>query len=119
MLSAEDIKAIGEADDFHIAQYREDGKTPGTLTWIWSVVVDGKLYVRAYNGTSSKWYKSAMKQGAGVIRSAGIKKVVRFVPVHSEINDRIDQAYREKYSDSPYLSPMISKKTREATVEVI
>jgi hypothetical protein len=24
--------------------------TPGTPTWIWSVVVDGQLYVRGYNG---------------------------------------------------------------------
>lgn len=38
------------SDDLHISPFREDGKTYGTPTWIWSVVVDGGLYVRAYNG---------------------------------------------------------------------
>ncbi len=39
-----------EADDLHIAPFREDGVTPGTPTWIWSVAVGGDLYVRGYNG---------------------------------------------------------------------
>ena len=38
---------IAEADDLHIAPFREDGKTYGTPTWIWSVALDGALYVRA------------------------------------------------------------------------
>jgi hypothetical protein len=37
---------IAETDDLHIAPFREDGRTYGTPTWIWSVVVDGELYVR-------------------------------------------------------------------------
>ena len=58
-----EIEAIGSTDDLHVAPFREDGKTYGTLTWIWSVVVDGELYVRAYHGTASRWHKAAMKQG--------------------------------------------------------
>jgi hypothetical protein len=45
--SKEDLKKIDEANDLHISPFREDGKTYGTPTWIWAVVVDGVLYVRA------------------------------------------------------------------------
>ena len=34
------------------------------------------------------------------------------------INDRIDEAYREKYRDSPYLAPMIGAPARAATVMI-
>ena len=42
-----DLERIAKSDDLHIAPFREDGKPYGTLTWIWSVVADDALYVRA------------------------------------------------------------------------
>lgn len=113
-----EINSIAVSDDFHIAPFREDGKTYGTLTWIWSVVVEGRLYVRAYHGTASRWYASALRQRAGKIRAAGFEKEVSFEPVNDPINDQIDLAYREKYSSSPYLQSMISERARTATVRV-
>jgi hypothetical protein len=115
----DDLQKIAEADDLHIAPFRDDGMTYGTPTWIWSVAVDGALYVRAYNGTASRWYKSAMSQKAGRIIAAGMTKEVTFEPVDGPINDRIDEAYREKYPDSPFLDPMINAKVRAATVKVM
>jgi hypothetical protein len=64
----EQLDNIGSTDDFHISPYRDDGTTPGTPTWIWSVVVYGDVYVRAYHGTSSRWHRAALSQGAGRIR---------------------------------------------------
>ena len=58
----------------HIAPFRDDGKTYGTLTWIWSVVVDGALYVRAYNGTQSMVVQAAISQKAGRITVAGSER---------------------------------------------
>lgn len=118
-LTKEEIAQIAEKDDLHIAPFREDGVTYGTPTWIWSVVVDHKLYVRAYNGKSSRWYKAAMSQGSGKIEAAGMTKKVRFEPVDGAINDRIDEAYKKKYSDSPYLQPMIGDRARSATVKIV
>ena len=115
---AAEIEAIGSTDDLHVAPFRADGKTYGTLTWIWSVVVDDALYVRAYNGQNSRWYKAAMQQQAGRISAAGMEKEVSFAPVDGPINDRIDDAYRKKYSSSPYLELMIGKRARSATVQV-
>jgi hypothetical protein len=114
-----ELEGIAQTDDLHISPLREDGKTYGTPTWIWSVVVDGVLYVRAYNGKDSRWYKAALRQKAGRITAAGITKEVAFEPVDGELNDRIDDAYRAKYASSPYLKPMIGERARAATVKVV
>ena len=117
--SSDELQSIARTDDLHISPFREDGETYGTPTWIWSVVVDGDLYVRGYNGQQSRWYQAALAQRAGRIRAAGMTKDVVFEPADGPINDRIDEAYRAKYAGSPYLSPMIGTRARSATVRVI
>ena len=115
----DELGKIAEADDLHILPFREDGVAYGTPTWIWSVVVDDTLYVRAYNGQNSRWYRAAMRQKAGRITVAGMTKEVTFEPVDGAINDRIDDAYRAKYRRSPYLRPMLGARARSATVKVM
>lgn len=115
---ADELKQIAATDDLHIAPFRADGETYGTLTWIWSVVVDDSLYVRAYNGQDSRWYKSARQQQSGRITAAGLTKEVNFEPVTGPINDQIDDAYRAKYSSSPYLGAMISERAKAATIRI-
>jgi hypothetical protein len=118
--TTDELQAIASTDDFHIAPFRADGSTPGTLTWIWSVVVDDGVYVRAYNGTNSRWYQSARSQGAGRITAGGIEKAVTFTPIaDAALNDRIDAAYEAKYGTSPYYPPMVTERTRAATVRVV
>jgi hypothetical protein len=114
-----EIARIARTDDLHVAPFREDGKTYGTPTWIWSVAVDGALYVRAYNGQNSRWYRAAVRQKAGRITAAGMTREVTFAPVDGPINDLIDDAYRAKYRGSPYLGPMIGARPRSATVKVM
>jgi hypothetical protein len=114
-----ELDKIVATDDLRLAPFREDGVTYGTPTWIWSVMVEGALYVRAYNGKKSRWYQAAMGQKAGQITAAGVTKEVIFAPVEGPINDRIDSAYRTKYHGSPYLKSMISARARLATVKVL
>jgi hypothetical protein len=87
--------------------------------WIWSVAVDGALYVRAYNGQNSRWYQAAVRQKAGRITAAGMTKEVTLEPLKGPINERIDDAYRAKYRGSPYLSSMIGARARSATVKIM
>jgi hypothetical protein len=124
----DELRQIAEADDLHIAPFREDGVTYGTPTWIWSVAVDDALYVRGYNGPSSRWYQAAVLQKAGRIIAAGMTKEVTFEPVdgsgneriaNERIQDRIDVAYRAKYRGSPYLKPMIGAGARAATIRIM
>ncbi|MDP0499904.1 MAG: DUF2255 family protein [Verrucomicrobiota bacterium JB022] len=115
--SSEELEKIRPADDLHISPFRADGKTYGTPTWIWSVVVDGQLFVRAYHGRKSRWHQAAVTQRAGRIQVAGMQPEVTFEEVDDpQLNGRIDAAYREKYAESPYLPPMISDRTRAATI---
>ncbi len=115
----EELRKIAESDDLHISPLREGAVTYGTPTWIWSVVVGDELYIRPYNGKKSRWYKAAMRQKAGRITVAGLTKEVAFEPAEGPINDRVDEAYRHKYHDSPYLSPMIAAGPRSATIKVL
>ena len=114
-----ELQKIAEADDLHIAPLREDAVTYGTPTWIWSVAVGDALYARAYNGTDSRWYNAALKQKAGRIIAAGLTMEVGFEPVERFQKDAIDDAYRAKYRESPYLKPMISDRASAATVRIM
>jgi hypothetical protein len=117
--SKNELRKISEADDLHIAPFRDDGVTYGTPTWIWSVAVGDALYVRGYNGKKSRWYQAALRQKAGRIVAAGMTKEVTFEPVDGPINDRVDDAYRTKYHDHEYLAPMIGARARSATIKVM
>ena len=115
----DELRKIAESDDLHIAPLREDGVTYGTPTWIWSVAVGDDLFVRAYNGKTSRWYQAAIRQSAGRITAAAMTKEVTFEPVEGPINERIDKAYRAKYRSSEYLGPMIGSRARSATVKIM
>ena len=114
-----EVSKIAGSDDLHISPLRDDGKTYGTPTWIWSVVVDGALYVRAYNGQKSQWYQAALRQKMGRITAAGMTKDVTFEPVDGAILERIDDAYKAKYKSSEYLGAMIGARARSATVNIV
>jgi hypothetical protein len=114
----DEIAQIAATDDLHVSPLREDAKTYGTPTWIWSVAVEHALYVRAYNGRASRWYQAAAKQKAGRIAAAGLTKDVVFVPVEGPVLERIDEAYRRKYRGSRYLEAMIGDRARAATIEI-
>jgi hypothetical protein len=114
-----ELSKIAGTDDLHISPLREDGKTHGTPTWIWSVIVDEALYVRAYNGQKSRWYQAALRQKTARITAAGITQDVAFEPVDGAILERIDNAYKAKYKGSEYLGAMIAARARSATVNVV
>lgn len=114
---SEQLQAFALADDFQVSPFYADGHTYGTPTWIWSVVVNHQLFIRAWNGPQSRWYRSAVKQQAGRIHLAEHNYTVYFAAIHDEtLNVVIDQAYRQKYAGSPYLLPMLQAGPRLATV---
>lgn len=116
----EQLQNFAKADDFRVSPFYSDGKTYGTPTWIWSVVIDHKLFIRAWNGQNSRWYRSAIQQQGGRIFLDGSNHEVVFKKLHDDrINDLVDQGYRDKYQNSPYLSPMIQAGPRSTTIEVV
>jgi hypothetical protein len=117
--SNDELRKIAGSEELNISPLREDRATYGKATTIWSVAVDGALYVRAGNGRRSRWYGAAMREKAGRIAAGGLTKDVSFEPIDGPINDRIDEAYRTKYRDSPYLNPMLAEAVRAATIRVM
>jgi hypothetical protein len=62
--SKDELRTIAEADDLHIAPFREDGMTYGTPTWIWSVAVGDALHVRG-----CKWARRLVPEGGEAVAS--------------------------------------------------
>jgi hypothetical protein len=98
------LRKIVEADDLHIAPFREDGVTPGTPIWIWSVAVDGDLYVGGYNGQASRIPGRTPSEG-WQITAAGATRDVLFEPVEGTINDRVNEALQGEVSRQPVPRP--------------
>ena len=116
--TAEDLQKIDKANNLHVSPFRADGVTYGTPTWIWSVVVDGEIYVRAYYGQKSKWYQAALLQKAGRIVAAGMTKEVTYEPVTGDFNGQVDEAYRKKYAGESYLASMTRGRAKTATMKI-
>lgn len=76
------------------------------------------LKISPFRSVSSTWYQSSIKQKAGRIHAAGIIKDVLFEPVTGNLNVQIDEAYKSKYNNSPYLQSMTSNRARSATVKI-
>jgi hypothetical protein len=119
--TAAELKTFTNADDMKVSPFYSDGKTYGTPTWLWSVVVEDGLYIRAWNGQQSRWYQSAMTQKAGRIYLAQANHEVIFESASGDetLDNKIDQAYQIKYADSPYMPPMIQTGPQSATVKIL
>lgn len=65
--ASDELQKIGSTDDLRVSPFRENGKTYGTPTWIWSAVVDGSLYARAYNGQKSGGTRRHRAKEPGVL----------------------------------------------------
>ncbi|SFF73893.1 DUF2255 family protein [Curtobacterium sp. YR515] len=113
-----DLTVIENEPDLFVAPFREDGTTYGTPTQTWALVVDGDVYVRAANGTSSSWYQAAIRQGAGRVRVAGRDHEVTFTAADPSLADAIDQAYEDKYPGSSAVPIMQGDGPTAATVRI-
>ena len=116
--SKAELRKMDDTDEMHVSPLRDDGVSYATPTLIWGVVVEDMVYVRAYNGRRSRWYQAAKRRKAGRVAVGGLTKEVSFEPVDDPLNDRVDDAYRTKYRNSPYLAAMISTRARSATVRL-
>lgn len=75
-----------------------DGGLNGPQVEIGMVVVGNGCFVRAYRGTTSRWYQAALKQGTGSIAVGDQFIGVVFSPAETALGGEIDTAYSKKYS---------------------
>ncbi|GEC05329.1 hypothetical protein SSP24_29840 [Streptomyces spinoverrucosus] len=117
--TSDELSRIAEADELEMAPLRPEGTLRRPVP-IW-VVPDGTdLYVRSYRGTDGTWWRTARASHEGHIRSGGVDKDVTFMEeADSEVNDRIDTAYRTKYGrfGGAYVDPMVA--ARSTTLKLV
>jgi hypothetical protein len=113
-----DLETIAENDDLYVSPFREDGRTYGTPTRVWPLVVNGEVYVRAANGRQSRWYRAAVSQKAGRVHVCGQDHEVTFEQAGDEVASAIDAAYEEKYPGSSAVPVMQGDGPTSATVRI-
>jgi hypothetical protein len=112
------LTTIEANQDLYVSPFREDGSTYGTPTQTWALVIDGEVYVRAANGTDSRWYQAAISQKAGRIRVSGTFYPVTFEAAPDAPDDAIDAAYEAKYPGSSAVPIMQANGPKAATVRI-
>jgi hypothetical protein len=81
------------------------------------VVVDGALYVRAYRGVGSRWYRAAQEHGHGTIRVGVVRRDVLLTTRGIEPSEGLDAAFRAKYG--PVAEALVaSQEARAATIRI-
>ncbi|NOT04830.1 MAG: DUF2255 family protein [Anaerolineales bacterium] len=92
---------------------------------IWSVVVEGRVFVRSWSMKPRSWWRTFLEDPHGEVfvaeRKRGIR--VRAVQVKSEkMKDRVGAAYKEKYNTPGsirYVEDMSLSPSRDTTTELV
>jgi hypothetical protein len=117
----DELTKIGAAEELQIATLRRDGTLRNPVT-IWVVRLGDELYVRAYKGRTSPWFRGIQARHEGHIRAGGVGKDVVFVEeAEAGINDRIDDAYRTKYRryGASIVGSVVGPEARAATIKLM
>ncbi|WP_353946443.1 DUF2255 family protein [Streptomyces sp. HUAS MG91] len=114
-----ELARIERADELQMEPVRVDGMPPSSVP-IWVVRDGDDLYVRSFRGQDGGWYRAAVASGTGHVRSGGVDKDVALVAAtDGVVNDRIDAAYRTKYSryGARYVDPLVA--SRDTTLKLV
>ena len=119
--TSDELNKIGTAEELRIGTRRRDGTLRNPVT-IWVVRLGDELFVRSVNGRTSSWFRGVQVLHEGHIRAGGVDKDVTLEDESSsDINDRIDAAYRTKYQRyaASIIDHIISAEARSATIKLI
>ncbi len=116
----DELNKIGKAEELQIAGLKTDGTLRNRVI-IWVVRLGDDLYVRSVNGRTSGWFRGVQVQHQGRIWAGGVEKEVTFVEdADSNLNDRIDAEYRNKYRRyaKSIVDSIVSPTARSATIKL-
>ncbi len=119
--TSDELDKIENADELNLASLRSNDTLRNPVT-MWVVRVGDDLYVRAYKGRTSPWFRGTQSRHEGHIQSGGVEKDVTFVEeTDPYIHDQIDNAYRSKYHsyEAAYVDPMLTPDARAATLKLV
>jgi len=117
-----DLERIATSDELQLATFKQDG-TRRMPVVIWVVRVSDELYVRAYRGRETAWFRQIQRRSEGRIVAGGVTKDVTFVDASSDeaLNNEIDAAYQSEYRrySATYVRPMIAPQARATTLKLV
>ena len=102
MWTEQQLIEIDRTDELQIAPRRADGSLAGPRI-VWGVRVGDDVYIRSVRGKSGRWYRTVRDSHEGHVMAGFVDIDVAMADVSAgdKIGDRIDAAYRDKYSRYP------------------
>jgi len=93
------------------------------FTPVWSVIVDGRVFVRSWGLSGRGWYDAFRADPQGAVEIAERQFDVRALRTEGEdLLDAVDEAYRTKYhtpGSLKYVEDLNSSPRRETTIELV
>jgi hypothetical protein len=109
-----EVDQLARTKEIQITSPLADG-TPREPVTIWVVGVGDDLYIRSVRGAAGAWFQGAERGHSGQVEGGGVDRAVGFAVADHDLDDEIDGAYREKYSDSPSAVESITSPAARAT----
>jgi hypothetical protein len=113
---------LGAIDETKILWIRA-GIRPRRFRGIWTVVVDGRVFVRSWNDKPTGWYRAWLDEPRGAIKVGEREVRVRARRTRSErLRDAVDRAYAVKYvtpASRTYVKGFAHRRRRETTMELL
>jgi hypothetical protein len=115
----DELAAIGEAEELHLASVRAAGTLRRPVT-MWVVRIGDDLYVRSVNGRGSSWFRGVQDRHQAHIAAGDVEKDVDLVET-SDVDDEVDAAYRTKYEHrySSIVPSIVTPEARAATLRLV
>lgn len=89
---------------------------------VWSVVVEGRVFVRSWDGKAGGWYRTFLEEPRGVMAIGGRELAVRAVAVRSaRARAAVSRAYAVKYTTpgaQKYVRGFALARRAERTIEL-
>ncbi len=110
-------------DESRALGIRAGARSDHRFIGIWSVVVEGRVFVRSWTLEPGGWYRTLIEERLGTIRVGEREVRIRGVRIRSErIKDAVERAYAVKYPTpgaAKYVRGFRTPRRRETTIELV
>jgi len=112
---------VAAVDEGKFIRVRAGAKSDHRFTWIWAVVVDGRVFARSWTRKLGGWYRTFLEDPLGAIQVDDRQVRIRAVRVKDNRTlESIERAYAAKYTTRAslkYVRGFRTPRRREATME--
>jgi hypothetical protein len=120
LFPAETLAAIQKEKIIGIRAGRD---SPHRIIGIWTVVVEGRVFVRSWSLKPRSWWHTFIEDPHGIITVGETEIPIRAVQTRSErLKDLVSKAYKEKYhtpGSVKFVEDMSGEPSRDTTTELV